>query len=212
MENFKKPCFFSVDSFNIFSFHNKDHATRNGKQTLPWIFEMLEGSGVKKQEIANVELLTHPRCFGFVFNPVSFYFCFDEKEEIVAVVAEVNNTFGQTHSYVVKNEDGLPINEMKFYKMKKELFVSPFFSVEGHYEFRFVHKKDPKKQKIAVFINYFKEGNLAFETSLTGKLVKFSARNAMPYVFTTFKTVFLTVVQAFRLKFLKKLKFNKPKK
>jgi len=200
------PRFFSVDSFNIFSFHNKDHANRDGTSTLAWVYEKLETVGIEKDGISQIMLMTHPRCLNFVFNPVSFYFCLNEKEQPIAIIAEVNNTFGQTHSYIIHENDLSPIVQNKVYKAQKEFFVSPFFEREGCYEFRFSYL--PKN--IAVFINYFKSDILAFETSVAGKIVELTPLNSLPYVLTTFKTVVLTILQAFILKFLKKLKFTRP--
>ena len=200
------PKLFSIDSSNIFSFHNKDHANRDGTSTLAWVYEKLETVGIKKDDVSQVVLMTHPRCFNFVFNPVSFYFCLNEKQQPIAIIAEVNNTFGQTHSYIIHENDLSPIVQSKVYKAQKEFFVSPFFEREGYYEFRFAYL--PKN--IAVFINYFKNDILVFETSVAGKIVEFTPLNSLPYVFTTFKTVALTLFQAFILKFLKKLKFRRP--
>ena len=207
MENAKKPWFFSEDKFNIFSFYNKDHANRNGQKTLEWVFEKLENAGIKKESIAKILLLTHPRCFGFVFNPVSFYFCFNLEGKMQAVIAEVNNTFGKTHSYVIQDVENNEIISHKIYTTPKEFFVSPFFQKEGHYEFRFAYLEE----KIAIFINYYIKNTLKFETSLVGKVVDFNFKNAMPYFFTTFKTVILIGFQALKLVAVKKVKFRKPK-
>ncbi len=204
--NFPLPKLFSVDAFNIFSFYNKDHANRKGTSTLAWAQEKLETVGIKKDAISQIVLMTHPRCLNFVFNPVSFYFCLNEKEQPIAIIAEVNNTFGQTHSYILHEQDFSPIVQNKIYKAQKEFFVSPFFEREGNYEFRFAYSP----HNIAICINYFKNDILAFETSVAGKIVEFKPSSALPYLFTTFKTVALTILQAFILKFMKKLKFRKP--
>jgi DUF1365 family protein len=206
--NTYKPWFFSFNKWNIFSFYNKDHAQRNGESALEWACEKLSKIGIESDNISQVVLITHPRCFGFVFNPVSFYFCLNKKGKPFVVIAEVNNTFSQTHSYIIHEHNFTPILSNKIYKAEKEFFVSPFFTMEGNYEFRFIYSQN----KISVFINYFKDEKLIFETSLIGKIVQFTAKNALPYVFTTFKTAILIGFQAFKLKFVKKLKFRKPKK
>lgn len=204
--NFQKPKFFSVNKFNAFAFYDKDHAQRDGSSTLEWIYEKLKEVKIEEKAISQVMLMTHPRCFGFVFNPVSFYFCLNESGQPIAVIAEVNNTFSQTHSYVICEESHTSIIANKIYTTQKEFFVSPFFQTDGNYEFRFMYLP----HKIAVFINYFRNDKLAFETSVVGNIVEFTPRNALPYVLTTFKTVLLIGVQAFILKFIKKLKFRKP--
>jgi DUF1365 family protein len=203
---FKNPKFFAINKFDVFSFYNKDHGKRNNTRAIDWALQMLEYAGIQENTVAEIALLTHPRCLGFVFNPVSFYFCLSSENNLLAVIAEVNNTFGQTHSYIIHEANYTPIVPSKKYTTPKEFFVSPFFQIEGHYEFRFSYTQD----KIAVFIDYFTNNLLAFETSLIGNVVEFTPRNALPYVFTTFKTVFLIGIQALILKFIKKLKFRKP--
>ena len=202
----KNPWFFSIDRFNIFSFHNKDHATRKPTPILPWVWEKLAQGKIQENSISQIVLLTHPRCFGFVFNPVSFYFCLNENQHPLAIIAEVNNTFGQTHSYIIHEENLAEIIPNKIYKAQKEFFVSPFFEREGHYQFRFNYTPT----KIAVFVDYFKDSKLAFETSLTGSAKEFTFQNAIFYSLTTFKTVILIGFQAIILKFIKKLKFRFP--
>jgi DUF1365 family protein len=204
----KNPPLFSVNKFNIFSFHDKDHGKRNGEKALDWAFEMLKESGLSKNQISEIILLTHPRCFGFVFNPVSFYFCLNFESNLIAVIAEVNNTFGETHSYVINEENFTPILSNKKYTATKEFFVSPFLQREGYYEFRFSYSEN----KIAVFIDYFKNEILSFQTSLTGNIEEFTIKNSIPNIFTTFKTVVLIGFQALILIFLKKLKFRRPPK
>ncbi len=76
-----------------------------------------------------VLLLTHCRVAGYVFNPVSFFYCFDEADRLATVVAEVNNTYGERHVYV------LPAGASAERLHKKEFHVSPFFGLEGTYRF-----------------------------------------------------------------------------
>jgi len=76
-----------------------------------------------------VLLLTHCRVAGFVFNPVSFFYCFDPAGQLALVVAEVNNTYGERHIYV------LPHHPDGTRRHKKEFHVSPFFGLDGTYGF-----------------------------------------------------------------------------
>lgn len=75
-----------------------------------------------------VLLLTHARIFGYVFNPVSFFYCFDSGGTLAAVVAEVNNTYGDRHAYVLAGRPGETA-----WDSKKVLHVSPYFSLAGTY-------------------------------------------------------------------------------
>jgi DUF1365 family protein len=79
-----------------------------------------------------VLLLTHCRVAGYVFNPVSFFYCFDREDRLTTVVAEVNNTYGERHVYVLPADGDAPVAERTH---KKEFHVSPFFSLDGTYRF-----------------------------------------------------------------------------
>jgi len=77
-----------------------------------------------------VELLTHCRVLGYAFNPISVFYCYGAGDTLEAVVAEVNNTFGDRHPYVLPVEDGRVV-----WRRKKLMHVSPFFSMAGSYHF-----------------------------------------------------------------------------
>lgn len=125
---------FSVDKPNLLSFRSKDHGLRDGSPLLPWIEHLLRTQGLPHD--GEIVLQTFPRVLGFVFNPVSFWFCHDRSRRLVAVLAEVNNTFGGTHSYLVHN-DGAPLPEDREMHADKCFHVSPFCTVTGRYAFRF---------------------------------------------------------------------------
>jgi DUF1365 family protein len=74
---------------------------------------------------------------GFAFNPVSFWLCLDKGDGLRAVVAEVNNTFGERHFYVCRHEDRRRIVPQDTIAAEKVFHVSPFMPVEGHYRFSF---------------------------------------------------------------------------
>jgi DUF1365 family protein len=82
--------------------------------------------------VARMELVTSLRTFGYVFNPVSFFFCYGTDEALLAVVCEVNNTFGQRHVYVLPADEGQSV-----WHEKKVFHVSPFFTLDGTYRFEF---------------------------------------------------------------------------
>jgi len=86
---------------------------------------------------ARVELLAQPRVFGHVFNPVSFWLCRDEADRLVAVIAEVTNTYGDRHSYLCRRDDGGEIAPSDTLTAEKIFYVSPFQPVEGRYAFNF---------------------------------------------------------------------------
>ncbi len=199
---------FSINKFNIFSFYEKDHAQRTPNSNITqWALEIFEKIGINKNNISKITITTHPRCLGFVFNPVSFYFCYNLENQIIAIIAEVNNTFKQTHSYVIHEPNLTEISPNKTYQTHKEFFVSPFFEIHGQYSFRFIITK----QKTQIFINYTKNNTTLLETSLIGTHHNLSEFNLIPTLFTTFKTVILINYQAIKL-IIKKIKFKFPPK
>lgn len=194
-----KSSFLSFDKFNLFSFYQKDHAKHNKATNLKsWIENILKEENIKP---AKVMLMAHPRVFGYVFNPVSFWFCLDEKDQLIAVLAEVNNTFGEAHSYLIYNQDQSPILSKQKHFAKKEFHVSPFFKREGEYRFKF----DYNSQKITVFIDYFSDDKLMLQTSLIAYCKPLSDFELIKAFFTipflTFKVIVLIHYQALKIVF-----------
>jgi DUF1365 family protein len=115
---------FGVDRARPVSFRRGDH--------LADVRALVRDHGVD-EPIARIELVTNCRVFGYVFNPVSFFFCYaDDTDRPVAIVCEVNNTFGERHAYVLAT--GVGPGE---WRAKKVFHVSPFFTLDGTYRFRF---------------------------------------------------------------------------
>lgn len=198
---------FSFNKFNLFSFYNRDHGNRNLDNPEVWARNILKDHGFTN-EITKIELLTLPRMFGYIFNPVSFWFCFDNQNNIRAVISEVNNTFGETHSYVSYKDDKGLISKDDILTSKKLFHVSPFLKVEGEYKFRFYYENE----KTAIWINYFNNGDLVLTTSMVGKILKATDKrlfvNFIKYPFLTLKVIYLIHWQAVKLVF-KKIKYIK---
>ena len=131
---------FSINRFNLFSFHHADHGARDGSHPLPWIRALLQASGVPAD--GEIWLQCFPRMLGYVFNPVSFWFCHDARGALLAVLAEVNNTFGGRHHYLLAHEDGSALQQGETLQADKVFPVSPFMAVSGEYRFRFHSRND----------------------------------------------------------------------
>ena len=129
---------FSVNRFNLLSFHYADHGARDGSHPLPWIRALLARSGLCAD--GEIWLQCFPRMLGFVFNPVSFWFCHAADGALMAVLAEVSNTFGQRHHYLLAHADGSALAEGETLQAAKAFHVSPFLAVGGHYRFRFYER------------------------------------------------------------------------
>ncbi|BAL27529.1 DUF1365 domain-containing protein [Azoarcus sp. KH32C] len=125
---------FSVDRANLLSFRSEDHGPRDGSPLLPWICGLLREHGLPDD--GEIVLQTFPRVFGYVFNPVSFWYCHARDGRLVAILVEVNNTFGGTYGYVLHRQ-GQPLADGEELHAEKVLHVSPFNEVRGGYRFRF---------------------------------------------------------------------------
>lgn len=154
----------------------------------------------------SVQLLTMPRMLGYAFNPICFWFCY-KNQKMDAVLCEVNNTFGERHFYWIHPDQG--IAEDAWYKAVKVFHVSPFFPVEGYYQFRFQVSADTYR----IDINYLGDDQiLKLATWIEGKfrpLVESSAGYLLlKYGWMTPLVVLRIHTQALRL-WLKKARFYK---
>ncbi len=149
IDRLKRPLL-SVDRFNLVSFHRADFGPRDGSDLDAWIRNILAANGLAAIADGDVVLQGHPRVLGYVFNPVSFWFCHDREDGLRAVLAEVSNTFGERHLYLVAHDDKRPIAPDDWLASRKVFHVSPFLPVEGGYRFRFRLEKD----RVRVDIHY----------------------------------------------------------
>jgi len=117
------------------AFHERDHGPRDGSPLAPWIAALLAREGVAAG--GEVVLYAFPRMLGYVFNPVSFWVYHRSDGGVAAVLAEVNNTFGERHLYLLAHPDGRPLESGATLAARKVFHVSPFCAVRGHYTFRF---------------------------------------------------------------------------
>lgn len=127
--------FFRRNGWSVASVYDRDHGGLRGTgEGAPWARRVLASAGVPA--CSRLLLLTQPRWFGMVFNPVSFWLALDGTD-LVAVIAEVNNTYGDRHSYLCAHPDLAPIAPGDVITARKVFHVSPFQSVAGSYAFSF---------------------------------------------------------------------------
>lgn len=125
---------FSLARFNLFSFFERDHADGEKSRLAVKVRSLVRRAGMDAS--GPLTLLTMPRVLGFVFNPLSVYFCHSVDGRPSALVWEVSNTFGERHSYVLgvdRDFDGT-VRQRAY----KELHVSPFIDMTVDYSFRVV--------------------------------------------------------------------------
>ena len=124
---------FSLDRFNLFSFHSGDRGDGSGRPLRAQVEAAMRGVGVEPDG-GKILLLTMPRLLGWAFNPLSVFYCHRQSGELAAVLWEVDNTFGERHAYMipVKGEaDGEIVQACP-----KEFHVSPFMNMALDYVFR----------------------------------------------------------------------------
>ena len=95
---------FSHNRWNILSLWDRDLGPRDGSAPRPWIAQQLAAAGLPSD--GPVRVLCFPRVLGYVFNPITLWFCYDSEERLIAVLYEVSNTFGQHHAYLLPVEPG----------------------------------------------------------------------------------------------------------
>ena len=126
---------FGHNRFNLFSFYDRDHGSGADKALRPWVVAQLERGGIDIGA-GKISLLTFPRILGYVFVPLSIYYCHDAAGDLVAILYEVNNTFGDRHSYLIPV--GSTNKRHVAHGCDKAFYVSPFVEVKGRYHFKMV--------------------------------------------------------------------------
>ena len=155
------------------SFHDADHGDgRLPDQggALAWLSELLDKEGIHDVE-GEIWLQTFPRFLGYTFKPVSFWYCHRADNSLAAIVAEVHNTFGERHSYL------LDAPRWGHTEVASKVFhVSPFCEVKGDYQFRFMRTHLNGQERLVARVDHFDEDGPLIETSMSGTLVPANAK------------------------------------
>jgi len=198
----------SRNRFNVFNFRDDDHVRLSEGTVKENVVEFLRSKGIQKK-VAKIFLLTHLRTLGHVFNPVSFYFCFDQQGEPLCAIPEIGNTFKEQKLFLLGKET----LEQRSFRSKAEKFfyVSPFIDLDTTFDFNL---RVPD-ENLRIAIDDFKEGEKFFLSSLTGERKPLSdwslLRYAVSIPFITLKVLGLIHFQAVLL-YLKKLPYHKKSK
>lgn len=189
----------SRNGANLLSFRDSDHGDGEAP-LLQWIDGLLRQQGVTDAN-GEIWLQTMPRVFGYVFNPVSFWFCHRPDGALRAVLCDVRNTFGERHLYLL--EQGGPIAYGSELVAKKIFHVSPFCQVEGQYRFRFLRNGDKGGERHLARVDYDDLDGPLLRTSLSGtagRLDDMAISGALlRYPFMTFGVMARIHWQALRL-------------
>ena len=165
----KNIFFFSYNKFNLISFYNVDHGSRDGSNLKDWVFKNIKKHGIENSNI-RIKLLCYPRILGYVFNPLSIFFIYDKNSSLVAILYEVKNTFGEQHTYVFKVKKQKKIIQNN---CKKKFFVSPFMDLNSSYYFKVLYPEDT----LSVIIDQRDENGKLLFASQEGKRINFSSKN-----------------------------------
>ena len=155
--------------FGWITFADQDHGD-GGPDALAWFESLLQAEGIDDAD-GEVWLQTYPRVLGHAFKPVSFWFAHRADGSLAAIVAEVNNTFGERHCYLLRGEHVRWGQELVADKI---FHVSPFCAVEGQYRFRFMRTADRMVARIDLHDD---QGSL-LKTSISGHLEPFTRHSA----------------------------------
>jgi DUF1365 family protein len=188
---------FGINRRRLVSLQTRDYGPRDGRDLSAWMRTVLRDADLCAD--GEIWLQTFPRMFGYVFNPVSFWYCYDRSGALRAVLAEVNNTFGETHRYLIAAADGLVIHADTVLNCRKLLHVSPFCEVQGTYHFRFIDVADHAITRI----DYSDDVGLLIKTIISGKTQAMTDGVLLKAVFAqpllTFGVVFRIHWQAIKL-------------
>jgi DUF1365 family protein len=186
--------FFSHNRFNLFSFFDRDHG--DGKQPLRQHVEgILSRHGI---DISGgpVRLLCMPRVLGYVFNPISVYFCHRPSGELAAILYEVNNTFGERHNYLIPASGNT--EEIVAQTSDKRFHVSPFLPIGLRYRFRIA----PPGETASVSVHVHDGQGLLVAASLSAKRMELT-NGALLMTFVTFPLLTFKVVAGIHWEALK---------
>ena len=198
--------FFSHNKFNLVSFYEKDHGNRDNSSLAGWVKKNLDDNKINSKNI-KIRLLCYPRIFGYVFNPLSIFYIYDENEKLISILYEVKNTFGEQHTYIFKVQDDSNLYQNN---CLKKFHVSPFIEMNCNYFFRLLKPGE----RISVIIDQYQVNEKILYASQDGKRVDFTTKELIKsyikHPLMTFKIISAIHFEAFKL-WLKGIKFIKKK-
>ncbi len=160
----------AVNRFGFLSFYESDHGDKRKSGLKSWVMEQLSKTDIDIADV-RVRVLCYPRFFGYVFNPLTVFFCEDENGETIAILYQVKNTMGESHTYIMPIEANasLPLK----HGCDKAMYVSPFTPMESTYAFNIV----PPGDDICVSIQQSDEEGPLLNASFIGKFAAFNRTN-----------------------------------
>jgi DUF1365 family protein len=151
----------SYNRFNCASFEERDHFGDPRLRLRERLAAEAKERGLNLPD-GPIFLLTHLRYYGYNFNPVSFFYCYDSGLHLRCIVAEVNSTFGESRNYWLEAGCELPGSASKRYQARKEMHVSPFMGMNLDYTFTF----KPPAEDLVAHMETIEEGQAFFDATL----------------------------------------------
>lgn len=158
---------FSRNRFNLVSLYERDHGRRDGSPWRAWVENVLQTQGISAD--GRIQLVCFPRILGYGFNPLSLWFCHNASEEVMAVICEVRNTFGEHHHYVL-HQHNQPFSGQITGSKDKIFHVSPFVDMQARYNF-FI---SPPGEQLNILIHEFENQQLMLIASQRGQRLPFT--------------------------------------
>jgi len=154
---------FSRNRFNLFGFADRDHGDGSGGSLKTYVEHQLQAASIETGG-GPIRLLCMPSMLGYAFNPLSVYFCYRQEGGLAAILYEVNNTFGQRHSYLIPVAGGIRDGVVEQH-CPKRLYVSPFMGMDMDYRFRV----GPPGEAVSVHITGSEDGGPMIVAAFSGR-------------------------------------------
>ena len=201
---------FSVNKFNLFSFYEKDHGYRDHRSLKQFVTDILSNNSIKYNNL-KFSILCFPRMLGYVFNPLSVIFCF-EQDKLIAILYEVKNTSNEQHTYCFANKNFSKKTNYQ-HRCNKNFYVSPFINMNCYYKFSTQIPAD----KLSLLIEQFNNNDeRILIASQIGEIIYFTSATIFKSFFTnplmTFKVFFGIHYQAMRIFFMGGNYYSRKKK
>ena len=182
---------FSLFGYNRWAplgFHDSDHGPTTGESLRPWVEDRMREAGLDPDGGA-IRLMCYPRIFGYVFNPLSVFFCYRRDGTLAAILYEVCNTYQERHTYVIPSGD--PGRTVIRQSCRKALYVSPFIGMESDYRFRIV----PPAETVSIVIRQEDADGLLLAASFRGERAALTGRS-LAHSLASFPLLTLKIIAA----------------
>ena len=203
----KQVRFFSYNKINLISFYDKDHGNRDGTSIIDWVKKNLNQNSISSENI-KIKLLCYPRILGYVFNPLSVFYVYNNQDKLSAILYEVKNTFGEQHTYIFKINNS---DKLLQHNCLKKFHVSPFIEMDCKYFFRTL---TPDKKMSVVIDQYDNNDDKLLYASQDGYIADLKSsellKSYIKHPLMTFKIIIAIHFEAFKL-WSKGIKFIKKK-